>query len=288
MSRIKDGMKIINLIENTEGRPGCAYAHGLSFYVETKKHKLLLDLGPSEETINNAQALGIDLSAVDTVILSHGHYDHSGGIIPFTKINDKAVIYMQDSAAEDYYADDGKEAQPRFRYIGIDKSIASLQQVRLLHCDTVIDDELEVFVIRNRSHELPSTNKNLLVRKSDEYQNDDFRHEHCLVIRQNGLSVLMSGCAHNGILSIIDAYQEKYGKAPDLVVSGFHLMKKTEYSSNEIDEIRSIAAELKKYPTRFVTCHCTGTTAYDVMKSIMGDSLEYVHSGEAVIGNDKQ
>ena len=281
-------MKITNLIENTEGRPECAYAHGLSFYVETTKHKLLLDLGPSAETVNNAKALGIDLSEVDTVILSHGHYDHSGGIIPFTKINDKAVIYMQDSAVEDYYADDGKEAQPRFRYIGIDKNIASLEQVRFLHGDAVIDDELEVFVIRNRSHELPSTNKNLLVQKGDGYQKDDFGHEHCLVIRQNGLQVLMSGCAHNGILSILDAYQVKYGKAPDLVVSGFHLMKKTDYSDGEIAEIRSIATELKKYPTRFVTCHCTGTTAYDVMKSIMGDSLEYVHSGESVIGNDKQ
>ena len=67
-------MRIINLIENTEGRSGCAYAHGLSFYVETEKHRLLMDLGPSGETLQNAQALGIDLAKVDTVILSHGHY----------------------------------------------------------------------------------------------------------------------------------------------------------------------------------------------------------------------
>nr|MCR5032788.1 MBL fold metallo-hydrolase [Lachnospiraceae bacterium] len=88
-------MKIVNLIENTEGTSGCAYAHGLSFYVETKKHKLLLDLGPSEETLRNARHLGIDLTRVDTVILSHGHYDHSGGILPFTQINPHATIYMQ-------------------------------------------------------------------------------------------------------------------------------------------------------------------------------------------------
>ena len=66
-------MKIINLIENTQGMQGCAYAHGLSFYVETEKHKLLLDLGPSEETIQNAKILGIDLQQTDTVVLSHGH-----------------------------------------------------------------------------------------------------------------------------------------------------------------------------------------------------------------------
>lgn len=278
-------MKIINLIENTEGRSSCAYAHGLSFYVETEKHKLLLDLGPSAETLRNADALGIDLSAVDTVVLSHGHYDHSGGIIPFTRVNDKALIYMQESAVDDYYADDGKEARPRFRYIGIDKAIARLPQVRFIHGDKVIDDELELFVIRDRSHVLPSTNSNLLVLSKDEYQKDDFGHEHCLVIRQDSKSILMSGCAHNGILSILDAYMYKYGQAPDLVVSGFHLMKKTDYSDSEINEIKAIAKELKNYPTRFVTCHCTGIAAFDVMKEIMGDNLDYVHSGEEVILN---
>ncbi|MBP5461341.1 MAG: MBL fold metallo-hydrolase [Lachnospiraceae bacterium] len=275
-------MNIINLIENTEGRCGCVYAHGLSFYVETERHRLLLDLGPSEETLRNAKVLGIDLTAVDTVILSHGHYDHSGGIIPFSEVNDKAVIYMQASATDDYYADDGENAPVRFRYIGIDKSIASLPQVRFLNGDTVIDDELELFVIRNRSHEFPSTNRNLLVRGEDCYRRDEFGHEHVLVVRQNGKSVLMSGCAHNGILSILDAYTDRYGSAPDLVVSGFHLMKKTEYSADEIAEIEAIAEALRTYPTKFYTCHCTGTVAFDVMKNIMGDQLAYVHSGDVI------
>ena len=99
-------MRIVNLIENTEGSAGCAYAHGLSFYIETEKHKLLVDLGPSEETIRNAEKLGIDPAQVDTVILSHGHYDHSGGIMAFSGRNPKAVIYMQESAKEDYFADE--------------------------------------------------------------------------------------------------------------------------------------------------------------------------------------
>ena len=275
-------MRLVNLIENTQGHDGCVYAHGLSFYVETAKHKLLLDLGPSEETLRNADALGIDLAAVDTVILSHGHYDHSGGILPFAKLNDKAFIYMQRSATDEYYADDGKTAPERFRYIGIDKKIADLPQVRFLAGDTVIDDELELFVIHNGRHEIPFTNKRLLIRSGEEYQRDDFRHEHFLVIHQAGKSILMSGCAHNGILNIMEAYMERYGKAPELVVSGFHLMKKTDYREDEIGEIKAIAEELKKYPTRFVTCHCTGTIAFDVMKEIMGDRLEYVHSGEEI------
>ena len=275
-------MKIINLIENTEGMQGCVFAHGLSFYAETAKHKLLLDLGPSADTIKNASSLGVDLTAVDTVILSHGHYDHSGGIIPFTKVNDRALIYMQESATKDYYADDGMEASERFRYIGIDKEIAKLPQVRFLSGGATIDDELEIFTIQKRSHDLPFTNKRLLVLDKDKYLQDDFCHEHFLVIHQAGKSILMSGCAHNGILSILDAYKDKYGKAPDMVISGFHLVKKTDYSDEEIEEIKTIAEELNKFPTKFVTCHCTGLPAFDIMKNIMGDKLEYVHSGEEI------
>lgn len=275
-------MKIINLIENTEGHSGCTAAHGLSFYVETAKHKLLLDLGPSGETIRNAQILGIDLSAVDTVILSHGHYDHSGGILPFTKFNDRAIIYMQESAVDDYYADDGEGAPERFRYIGIDKEIAKLPQVRFLRGGTRIDDELELFVM-NGSSCVPFTNRRLLVRRGDGYQQDHFCHEQFLVIHEGGRSVLMSGCAHNGILNILEAFLDRYGKAPDLAVSGFHLMKKTEYRDSELREIEETAQELAKYPTHFVTCHCTGTTAYSVMKQIMGEQLTYVHSGETIV-----
>ena len=275
-------MRIINLIENTEGRSGCACAHGLSFYVVTKKHRMLLDLGPSGETLQNAQTLGIDLAKVDTVILSHGHYDHSGGILPFARINDRALIYMQESAVGDYYSDRGRSAPERYEYIGIDKNIAKLPQVRFLQGDHWIDDELELFTIKNRSHKLPSSNKRILVRRGDHFQCDDFVHEQFLVIREGPKRVLMSGCAHSGILSIMDAFCDKYGAEPDLVISGFHLMKKTDYTGDEIREIEEIAGELKKYSTRFITCHCTGLPAFDRMKAIMGDQLAYVHSGEEI------
>ena len=96
-------MRIINLMEDTDGKNGCLYEHGLSFYIETNHHKLLLDTGASEATLENAKKLGIDLTRVDTVILSHGHYDHSGGIMAFAKLNPKAKIYLQRSAGFDYY-----------------------------------------------------------------------------------------------------------------------------------------------------------------------------------------
>ena len=135
-------MRIINLVENEPGNSGCEAAHGLSFYGETKNHKLLFDSSPSDIVIRNAKMLGVDLTAVDTVILSHGHYDHSGGILPFVELNTKAKIYMQQNAGGDYYAFDGEEQG--FRYIGIDKKILLLPQVQLLKGDTKIDDELHL------------------------------------------------------------------------------------------------------------------------------------------------
>jgi len=278
-------MKIINLIENTEGAPGCIFAHGLSFYVETANHKLLMDIGPSQDTLKNAETLGVDIKSIDTVVLSHGHYDHSGGIMPFSKVNDHAVIYMQKTAPGEYYADDGEGAPGgRYRYIGIDKAIADLPQVRFIEGDTVIDDELEIFVVKERTHELPSTNKRILMKRGNEYIRDDFRHEHFPVVRDKASkkSVLISGCAHTGILSILDAYVEKFGACPDAVISGFHLMKKTDHTEAERNEIRDIARELMGYPAHFYTCHCTGVPAYELMKEIMGDRLTYVHSGEEV------
>lgn len=276
-------MKIINLIENTEGKPGCINEHGLSFYIETDKHKVLLDLGQTDSAIQNANILGVDLKAVDTVVLSHGHYDHSGGIMPFSEINDHATIYMQQSAGGEYYADDGKRLiDDRYRYIGINKDILKLPQVKLINGDFVLDDELEVFTIKNRTHMLPFTNKRLLIKTENGFVPDEFKHEHFLVVKENGLTVLMSGCAHNGILSILDAYKEKYRTLPDVVISGFHLMLKREYRENELQEVRSIAEELSNYQSQFYTCHCTGVPAYEEMKKIMGDKLKYVHAGEAI------
>ena len=179
-------MRVVNLIENTKGHDRCAYAHGLSFYVETSKHKLLVDLGPSDAALYNAKELGIDLSKVDTVVLSHGHYDHSGGIMPFANINSDARIYMQETADADYYADDGERAEGgRYRYIGIDKAIAGLPQAVKIQGDHRIDDELELFTIKKRAHDLPFTNKRLLIKENGELRRDDFVHEQYLVISES-------------------------------------------------------------------------------------------------------
>ncbi|BDC92113.1 MBL fold metallo-hydrolase [Treponema bryantii] len=275
-------MRILNLVENEVGDRGCEAAHGLSFYVETENHKFLFDSSPSEVVIRNARMLGVDLTAVDTVILSHGHYDHSGGILPFVELNPRAKIYMQHNAGGEYYAFDGEEQG--FRYIGIDKKILSLPQVQLLKGDTKIDDELQVFTVDNRAFPLPSTNKRLRELCDGQYIQDEFHHEQNLLLIAGGKKILFCGCAHNGILNVMETLERKFGPAslPDLVIGGFHLMKRTEFSEADTAEVTEIADRLRAYKAHFATCHCTGLPFFNQMKESMGDQLSYVHSGDEV------
>ena len=276
-------MRIINLVENEPGDSGCDAAHGLSFYVETQAHRFLFDTSPSELMIRNAQKLGVDLTAVDTVILSHGHYDHSGGILPFVEINPRAKIYMQSNAGGEYYAFDGEDKG--FRYIGIDKKILSLPQVQLLKGDTKIDDELQLFTVDNRAFPLPSTNKRLRQLCGGQYIQDEFHHEQNLLLTADGKKILFCGCAHNGILNVMETLERKFGKEmlPDLVIGGFHLMKRTEFSEADTAEVTEIANRLKGYKSHFATCHCTGLPVFNQMKEIMGGQLSYVRSGDEVL-----
>ena len=282
-------MKIITLVENTTQNMNLIAEHGLSIYIETAKHKLLVDTGSSDALLHNAQILGIDLTQVDTVILSHGHYDHSGGILPFAAINPHAKIYIQRKALANYYHGE--------RYIGIDKEIASLPQVQLLDGDFKIDEELSLFTnvtgrrfwpksnigltkrICNVNSECETGQANDMQIPESTYieQQDQFDHEQCLVSASGSERILLSGCAHNGILNLLDHYRMLYNSLPQIVISGFHMMKKTgEYTKEEVSIITQTAEELSKLDVKFYTGHCTGQPAYDMMKPIMGNKLQQI------------
>ena len=268
-------MRIITLVENTCGHENCIAEHGLALYIETVKHKLLLDTGQTDAVVKNAEVLGIDLTAVDTVILSHGHYDHSGGILPFSQINRTAQIIMQRKAAEPHYNGE--------RYIGIDQAILGLPNIRLIDGDLRLDDELFLFSGITGRRCYPHGNRKLSRMEKGKKVPDDFAHEQCLVISENGKQWLLSGCAHNGILNILDRYKEMFGDAPDYVITGFHMMKKDgEHTEEEKAVIMQTAQELAKMKTVFFSGHCTGIPAFEMMKEIMGGRLIALHSGEAV------
>lgn len=271
-------MKIINLIEDTKGVEGCHYEHGLSFYIETKKHKLLLDTGATAAFIDNAKVLGIDLTKVDTVIISHGHYDHTGGLLAFTKINPNAKIYIQKSALGDFYNYRNQEE----KYIGMDKKISDLEQVVFLDGDLKLDEELHIFSGVTGRKLWPKGNEILKKKCGDEFIQDDFCHEQYLVVREGDKQVLLSGCAHNGILNILEKYEELYEEKPTHVVSGFHMMKKNDYTREDTAMIEETGRILSQMDTCFYSGHCTGEYPLGILKGILKDKLIEIHSGEDI------
>ena len=272
-------MHIVTLMENTAGIPGCVFEHGLSFYAETAHHRILLDTGASEGFMANAELLGVDLSQVDTVILSHGHYDHTGGVMAFARIDPEARIYLRDDAGAEFYhvGDDG------IRYIGIDRDILSLPQLVPVRQLMTLDDEIDIFTNITGRRCWSTSNDALRIRLGDRYKADPFRHEMCTVLHDGGRNYLFSGCAHNGILNILDSYRDLYGGLPDVVLTGFHFMKKSEYTEAEKRNIVTVARELSGMPTEFYSGHCTGEAAFAMMKEIMGDQLHELHSGMTVL-----
>lgn len=272
-------MRIVCLVENTTGNNACLCEHGLSFYIETAKHKILLDTGATDLFARNAEELSVDLEKVDVAFLSHGHYDHAGGIMTFAGINNHAPIWMQKSATDDYY----HKSETEERYIGVAPEIAKLKQVKYAEGEQIIDDELSLFAKVTERYLWPAGNLELKVRQADGFVQDEFGHEQYLVIRQGNKNVLISGCAHNGILNILNQYKALYHAEPQAVFSGFHMRKKEGYTEADISTIKAIASELTKWNTKFYTGHCTGEEPYRIMKEIMGEQLIYVHSSDEVL-----
>ena len=91
---------------------------------------------------------------------------------------------------------------------------------------------------------------------------------------------MFSGCAHSGILNIMQRCREIMNRDPDLVLSGFHLKKNAALTKDDTAEIRGIAKKLMEFDSVFYTCHCTGKREYEIMKETMKDRLHLIRAGE--------
>lgn len=102
-------MNLTVLTENTTLTPSLIAEHGLSLYIETGKEKILFDMGQSDAFARNAEKLGIDLGAVTLAVISHGHFDHGGGLKWFLEINQTAPVYLSKFAFQPHFNASGKD-----------------------------------------------------------------------------------------------------------------------------------------------------------------------------------
>lgn len=257
-------MKIVSLLENTASSETVKAEHGLSLYIETNSHKILFDMGQSDLFYENAQALGIDLTNVNIAILSHGHYDHGGGLGKFLQVNNTAPVYINKYAFEPHY--NGTE-----KYIGLDASLKDNPRIIFTGDEFQIDETLTLFTCNKKERNFSLLPSGLNIFENGEFVPDDFRHEQYLLIEEHGKNVLISGCSHKGICDITDWFKA------DVLVGGFHLSK---YPPDE--KLICIADKLDSSGTQFYTCHCTGTEQYNFMKKFM-NKLSYLSCGESIL-----
>lgn len=262
-------MKITALVEN-HSRGGLEAKHGLSLYIEMPGHTLLFDLGPAGPLLHNAALRHIDLAAVDTVIISHGHQDHGGALGEFLAINKKAKVYAQRAAFDKHYSElDGEK-----RDVGLDAALRDHPQVVLLDGDYAIDDALFLFVVGDQSRCHSPANDVLYT----DYGKDDFRHEHSLIIKGEENTLIM-GCGHAGIVNILRRAEEY---APKVCVGGYHLLNPQTGKTVPETILEEIASELAKRDIRYYTCHCTGQEAYDFLAERV-KGMAYLACGESIL-----
>jgi 7,8-dihydropterin-6-yl-methyl-4-(beta-D-ribofuranosyl)aminobenzene 5'-phosphate synthase len=270
-------MRITVLCEDTCVRDGFCAEHGLSLYVETNTHRILFDMGQSEVFAQNARALGIDLSAVDVAVLSHGHYDHGGGLSTFLARNQRADVYVSKHAFGDYYSNRPEEG---LEYIGLDQSL-DLYRFTLTGDETVIDDERMLFGDVPDPTGALAASANLCQKTWDGVHQDQFYHEQNLIIREGDKAVLVAGCAHRGIVNIVAKAEKILGRRPDVVISGFHLFRLTAGDPAADGLIRSTADAMLAGDTVYYTGHCTGDYAFEKLKEILGERLQRISGGES-------
>lgn len=271
-------MKIVGLLENTTVSKEYEPKHGLSLYIESKRHHMLLDVGPDDKFIHNAKKLGIDLTQVDTVVLSHGHIDHGGGLEAFLKINHTAKVYIQETAFVECYV----KVLGCFKIpVRIAPWLKTHPQIVLVQGDYQIDEELMLLNQIRGNILLPEANRDLYV-KQDGWVHDDFLHEQNLIIQEDGKSILLSGCSHKGLVNIVEEAEQRIGQPLDYVIGGTHLMKMGFIRRKQPELIDQVGEALIKRKTQYYTCHCTGKEAYERLRLIMGDQIKTLQTGSCI------
>lgn len=263
-------MKVTVLTENTANRRGLLGEHGLSVLIEGQGRKLLFDTGQSGVYVHNAEKLGIRLDDVDAVILSHGHYDHAGGLEAFP--GSLPPVYVRREALEDKLCQNAD--QTSFRKIGIPWVMHENGTVRVpgkIRQSLRFTGEKEeifpgIFVLGR----IPANGDLPMFRKQTKggCVPDRMEDEQLLIIREeSGISVF-AGCAHAGILNCLSHVKRHFpGEQIRFLLAGMHLR------NCRTKEIADTVGKIKSYGIhRVVPLHCTGMEAIAMMREAFGSA----------------
>ena len=245
------------LCENTVGVPfGVIGEHGFACYVETAKGNYLFDTGQGFSIVQNAIALKKDLGAIEAIIISHGHYDHTGGLPAVLQIKGRVGVYGHpDIFVERIWSSEGKT-----RFIGIQHTRSYLET---LGADFRLGTEMieigpGVFLTgeipRKNEFEKGDAKMTVCLANGEKIQPDPLKDDLSLVIDSDKGLILVLGCAHAGMINIIEYAMEKMNRDKiHAILGGTHLGFSNE---EQFDETLKV---IDKYKIDFIgVSHCTG------------------------------
>lgn len=253
---------ITTLVENSTSNPALPAEHGLSFWIEYGDRHILFDTGQSDLLIRNAETLGVDLARADAIVLSHGHYDHTGGLSTVLNMAPKAQLYLHPAALEPKYC----RGIPKARSIGIAGSARQAvlnRQVTWTESHTQVFDGINLTGQILRVTDFEDAGGPFFLNE-DCRQPDPLLDDQALFIESHRGLVVILGCAHAGVVNTLQRISElRRGEIFYAVMGGMHLV------NAETERIERTVSALRQYNLQKISpAHCTGGKAIETFRNV--------------------
>ena len=256
------------LAENSVYKLGLLAEHGAAYLVETDGVKVLFDTGQGRVLLKNAAELGISLEHLDAIVISHGHFDHTGGLADVLSLPGSPLVYLHPDALEPKYR---KNDAPPHRRIGMpDAGLRALEgigdRIRWTHSRVRVSDGILVTGPISRVNDFEDTG-GPFYRDESCQQADDLMDDQALILESPAGAVVLLGCAHAGAVNTLTQVSRLTGMNEiHAVIGGMHLLQ----ASNE--RIEKTAQALLDYGVREIApCHCTGFQAASYFRHRFGE-----------------